>query len=99
MSNTTAKPKTLREFFKTHKWCKGAFAVNAEGTEVDARSDSAVAWCADGALMRMYHNSEYPEKYQTLCAVTHRMFGYGVIGTNENLGIVAILRAADKAGI
>jgi hypothetical protein len=34
------------------KWTRGAFARNEDGCSVPPGSDNAVAWCAEGALLR-----------------------------------------------
>ena len=39
-------------------WCQDAFALDAEGKPVSSRSRKAIAWCALGALCRVYMSND-----------------------------------------
>lgn|SRR5260370_40593056 len=43
----------LKDFFKTHGWCKGAYARTKAGLSCDPNNPDAVQFCVEGAFQRL----------------------------------------------
>jgi len=78
-------------------WTQGAFARDANGKPCGMTSDSAVCWCAGGALIAAAHVLGHPEKNKAWNALQTYM-GCSVIGWNDQRRKHrSILQAFDRA--
>jgi hypothetical protein len=86
------------------QWTQGQYARTMDGSGVPARCDSAVSFCATGALLRADAPSRgyapsvvYHEADDALTQAGRELFGVSAVAVNDDLGHAAVLRMYDRA--
>ena len=78
------------------RWCRDAYARDADGERRGPNEKDAVRWCAEGALL---HVTDVPtfELLRELDHVAFGLYGIGVSRVNDDLGHEAVIRCYEGA--
>jgi hypothetical protein len=70
--------RAVRAFYGgPEKWTQGAYALNAEGHSVSAKSKDACRWCLSGAISSASYNIWETARF------LHFFIGWGLIDWND----------------
>jgi hypothetical protein len=97
MSDETTALLIRARGFLVRGWCRGALAIDDDGKIVDPKSERAVAWCADGALVAAGLGPDrrsHPAMRRLLATIDCRDIG---IFNNRQETVEPVLAAFDRA--